>query len=304
LGLSWGSKDNGTAFSSIWETLPTPQFGLWLARRNETSANGGSLTLGGFDTDVIHGEIDWIDTAPGKIGAVSSGWWIPIEGITYSTNSNGTAIGDTITIENTTAMVDSGSTYSYGSHEILDKLYLSIPGVKKYQSHNYYGYSANPEIAQNLSMSLHFNGREYKIDKDDLFRCGQIKGSCISTFLSDGRKEATWIIGANFMKNVYTAFRGSPPAVGFASLKTNAISDSAVNSTTSSRTLQPDETEQSSTPQPDETEQSEEVSTPSASGAALAAKQDNSAARLVASSKSLSQLFASFLVVVTMFDLF
>ena len=223
LGLSWGSKDPGER-ASVWESLQNKQFGLWLARRNTTDTNGGSLTLGGFHHEVIDGEIEWLDTVPGQIGEATSGWFLPFDGITYATNANGTEYSDTVDTKSVPALIDSGASMTHGPIDIVQSMYMSIPGVKEAQFSQEWRYSVDPEYAKNFTMSFRFAGKDYAMQPEDLWICTQIKGRCLSTILGDPRKNATWIIGANFMKNYYTAFRADPPAVGFGKLTEAAAS--------------------------------------------------------------------------------
>ena len=55
------------------------------------------------------------------------------------------------------------------------------------------------------------------------------------------RSPIQWIVGASFMKNVYTSFRYNPPAVGFAALSQGGSTISngpAANTTTNNGNVQ------------------------------------------------------------------
>lgn len=52
--------------------------------------------------------------------------------------------------------------------------------------------------------------------------------------LRSSRSPIQWIVGASFMKNVYTSFRYNPSAIGFAALSSNGSSVSAATTTAGS----------------------------------------------------------------------
>lgn len=79
-----------------------------------------------------------------------------------------------------------------------------------------------------LSVSLSFGGKAWPIDPVDM-TLGQISArsaDCLGgifdlsmgSSIVSGRGNPAWVVGATFLKNVYSVYRSDPPSVGFAQL--------------------------------------------------------------------------------------
>jgi len=76
---------------------------------------------------------------------------------------------------------------------------------------------------------MSFGGKFWPINSKDM-NLGQINPSsplCVGGLLEfipalNGTSGPDWIVGGTFLKNVYSVFRSSPAAIGFAELSTAA----------------------------------------------------------------------------------
>lgn len=84
----------------------------------------------------------------------------------------------------------------------------------------------------NVEATLEFGGQTYTMQASDLIGGTVSNSLCLGAFfvLDLGSSSTipgvsssvpSWIVGSAFLKNVYTVFQSSPPAVGFALLKDN-----------------------------------------------------------------------------------
>jgi len=227
----------GLAFQSIASTGATPfwlavtslfsapEMSFWLARdlnpaSGTSLASGGVFTLGGTDSTLFSGDIEFLDLA-----STPSYWLLPLSSLTV----NGAAI--TLSTANALSAIDTGTTLIGAPHEDVVSLYSSIPGsqISSIQG----GYYAFP-CSTNVIVSMSFGGRSWSIDSRD-FNTGEdpvlSSGSdrfCIGAIFDIGPSSDVgpgfplWIVGATFLKNVYSVFRSDPPSVGFAQLSAAA----------------------------------------------------------------------------------
>ena len=81
-----------------------------------------------------------------------------------------------------------------------------------------------------------FGGRSWPIDAQDmnLGRASTTSDICIGgifdltagSSIGDGGGNPNWVVGATFLKNVYSVFRSQPAAIGFAQLSVAASGSS------------------------------------------------------------------------------
>jgi len=215
MGMAWPAlaQSGGTPW---WLTLAganpavwaSPLFAFSLARfSNDASAtnnesNGGEIDLGFLNTDLYTGDINWVSLTSENY------WLIPLDGIT---------IGGKTTTPGGQAAIDTGTSLIGGPTASMAALYAQIPGAEP-GTGDLEGYYVYP-CSTNVSVSLTFGGQSYSIESTDFSRAADNEGiQCTGAFfpLDIGNGVVEWIVGDAFMKNVYTAFRASPSAVGFA----------------------------------------------------------------------------------------
>ncbi|WOO82554.1 Cathepsin D [Vanrija pseudolonga] len=212
LASKWTDKQFGFYLSQ----LPGDTWVSWLksdpANSNVESAPGGGLTLGGVDSSKYSGDISYAPVSG------DAGWTIQLSAL--SANMSQVALGN-----DTSAVVDTGSSGVYGPSAIVDRLYSAIPGARRLDV----GLRTDVAVyafpcGADLSVSFWIAGREFPMLGDSLVENIVTVGSetlCIGSIvglLRNTGDAAKWTLGSMFLRNVYTAFRLDPPAVGFADL--------------------------------------------------------------------------------------
>jgi cathepsin D len=235
-GLLDGSQSGimGLGFQSIaqtravpfWQALATsnqltqPEFGIWLNRFTNISSagvteqDGGALTLGGTNSSLFTGDIEFLDM---PAGTTPSFWLLSISALTTS--------GKTVklTTDATLSAIDTGTTLIGGPSQDVRNFWANVPGSEPLtgQNEGYYGYPCST----NLGVTLSFGGKSWPISEADMVAGGDgdvCAGSIFDLNLgSTGSGNPGWVVGAAFLKNVYSVYRAQPPSVGFAQLSTN-----------------------------------------------------------------------------------
>lgn len=210
-----------TVAENIWTDK---QFGVYLERTNtdpanyvlsntltETTAeNSGILTLGGLNTSLFVGQMNYMT-------ANTTYWWqLPLEG--FSAN------GKKFNANKAPTVIDTGSTAIMMPDAAVKAFHAQIPGAQEPQD----GTWVIP-CDTTATASFFFGGMEYPVQTADLLR-GAVASDpryCLSNV-----GPGPWLLGAAFMKNVYTAFRLAPtPQIGFAQLSSNFVNNGKTGST-------------------------------------------------------------------------
>lgn len=201
---------------STWQDK---QFGVFLKRyRGDPSAqsyepDGGEIVFGGLNRSMFKGEINYIN-----IPTENEDYWrIPIDTVTVG----GKSIGYRSRSAN--AAIDTGTTLIGAPSSVVQTIYADIPGAHSIADEGlkgYYGYPCNTSVV----LGMGFGGRMYYINNAD-FNLGPYSsaspGMCIGSVFEinlSTRSPISWIVGATFLKNVYSAYRYNPTAIGFAIL--------------------------------------------------------------------------------------
>ncbi|KAM0793341.1 hypothetical protein ACM66B_000796 [Microbotryomycetes sp. NB124-2] len=214
LGLGWQSLATSKStplVQRLWQEgqLDEPVFAFALARWNG-NANatsdvmpGGLMTLGGINSSLFHGDINWIPLTS------RSYWEIPIESLSIG--------GVPIELELRPVAIDTGTSLIGVPAEAARSIYARIPGSRQH-TETFYTFPCDTAV----DLSLTFDGQTYPVDPRD-FSNGRItpeSNDCLgAVFVLSQAHAGKWIIGDAFLKNVYSAFRFTPPSVGFAKLR-------------------------------------------------------------------------------------
>ncbi|KAI6131532.1 aspartic peptidase domain-containing protein [Pisolithus croceorrhizus] len=215
--------------SPFWQTLfsanmlSEPLFGFYLARWDTSStviteAPGGSFTLGGTNTSLYTGDIEYIDMPN---GSTPSYWLQQVSTITVQ--------GKTLQISSSQglAAIDTGTTLIGAPTSTVSEIWSAVPGAEALTG-QYAGMYAFP-CTTTVTASISFGGTNWPISSDDM-NLGQVGTNsagtpmCIGGIFDIGSTVGTgsgvpaWIVGDTFLKNVYTVFRANPASVGFATL--------------------------------------------------------------------------------------
>lgn len=239
-------------FQRVIGTWAEPIFGLYLGRSLQASqtnpvSGNGLLTLGGVDSSKFNGDLHWID-------ANTTGWWaIPFDDLKVAGQSvdlNHEA-GDFSHIDGKpAAVIDSGTTLINGPRGPISDMYAKLNATEV--SSGLFVFPCT--MGHFPSVSLTFGGVEYTMHPDDT-----VIGSSTVSYIRNrfnvtlpgadsdyycraavdifeppttNFSSPAWIIGAAFMRSVYTAHRLNPPAIGFASIAdASATADPASDGT-------------------------------------------------------------------------
>ncbi|KAI6037555.1 aspartic peptidase domain-containing protein [Pisolithus marmoratus] len=205
--------------------LTEPLLGFYLQRWITSStiiadAPGGSFTIGGTNTSLYTGNIEYIDMPS---GSTPSYWLQQISTITVQGKSLQVSSSQGL------AAIDTGTTLIGGPSSIVSQIWSAVPGAEPL-SGQYAGMYAFP-CTTSVTASISFGGTTWPISSDDM-NLGEIGTSaggtlmCVGGIFDVGSTVGTgsgvpaWIVGDTFLKNVYTVFRANPPSVGFAALAT------------------------------------------------------------------------------------
>lgn len=240
MGFAWKALASSGA-TPFWQQLAqsgkwsTPAFAVRMARyrdvqtATQVETQGGSLDLGFLNSTSYTGSINYMNIS----SANEDYWRIPVNGMTVGGNS--------VSISSSSgsapsAAIDTGTTLVAVPSSTASALYAQISGSRPLNLQGYEGYYEYP-CSTDVSVALIFNGVSYSISNGD-FNLGPFTSSsqyCTGAFYGQdlgSQSPISWIVGATFLKNVYSVYAYNPPAVGFAALSGAA---SSVQSATASQ---------------------------------------------------------------------
>lgn len=115
----------------------------------------------------------------------------------------------------------------------IEAIYAAIPNAQPMEGQQYQGLWAFP-CDTDLNVSMQYGGLSYQISTADmnLGRFSTASNMCTGAFFQmdmSSQSPISWIVGASFLKNVYSIYRYEPTAIGFAAL--SGQSDSVSNGT-------------------------------------------------------------------------
>ncbi|KAG2354963.1 hypothetical protein BDR07DRAFT_1474222 [Suillus spraguei] len=219
----------GLGFASI-STLQTTPFWEALYNANDLlnpsnqvgATPGGMLTLGGTNSSLYNGSIEYLNlTGP------PSYWLLTVSSITVQ--------GKTITIDSPggLAAIDTGTTLIGAPSPIAASIWAQVPGSTELTG-DWQGLYAFP-CDTNVTVHISFGGTNWAISPLDM-NLGTLNDTMMSNANATSQmctggifdigigSVPAWIIGDTFLKNVYSVFRASPAAVGFAQLPSSSSS--------------------------------------------------------------------------------
>ncbi|KAI9636922.1 aspartic peptidase domain-containing protein [Dioszegia hungarica] len=223
MGLAWRALAQ-TAATPFWQTLAasgqwsSQEMGFYMRRYRGVSGvqsverQGGEFIMGGVDTARFTGDINYISLPQSSLDF----WRIPVQGMTVQGNS--------VSLNSPQAAIDTGTTLIGVPSTVIKSIYAQIPSSSAMSaSSGYEGYYQYP-CSTNVSVTMQFGGLSYRISAQD-FNLGAFNTRdptmCTGCFFEmnlSSASPAQWIVGASFLKNVYSTFRYNPPAIGFAAL--------------------------------------------------------------------------------------
>ncbi|GAA5937791.1 hypothetical protein JCM3775_002127 [Rhodotorula graminis] len=225
MGLGWQPLA-ASSVTPFWQNLyqanalPFPGFGVSLTRyidvANASAVEpGGSLTFGYLNASLYSSEINYLDIPAG----MESYWVVRMDAVAVNgTNATSWAQGDGQMVA-----IDTGTTLIGGPRDVVASVYAQVEGAKA-ATGNYNGYYSYP-CDNNVSIALTFGNITYNMSAVD-FNLGPFgidaetnRSTCLGAFFNlnfGSGSKISWVVGAAFLKNVYSVYRASPPSVGFA----------------------------------------------------------------------------------------
>ncbi|KAJ9091199.1 hypothetical protein QFC19_009195 [Naganishia cerealis] len=242
MGLAFETLASSGAMP-FWEGLvtsnqwPMPAMGFYMARyRDDYSAtqvesHGGWFSMGYLNESMFTGDVNYV-----SINQNDRDYWrIPVQGAQIQ--------GSTVTITQYNgayapeAAIDTGTTLIGVPQSIAQNFYAKIPGARAITAAGLSGYYEYPCSTQ-IMLSLQFGSVSYAVSNGD-FNLGQFTSNvqyCTGAIYAQNlgsQSPIQWIVGATFLKNVYSVFRYNPTAIGFAALANNASSLTTATGATS-----------------------------------------------------------------------
>ncbi|KZT13266.1 acid protease [Laetiporus sulphureus 93-53] len=202
LGLAYPSVTSfhqPTVFQALMQEnqIKNPVFAFKLG------SDGPELMLGGINDDLHQGDITYTPVT-------QQGYWqVNIDGVSANGNK---------TLENVSAIIDTGTTLIIGNPDQVAQLYATIPGAKQAPESYGSGFYTVPCNAI-PTISLSFGGKGFDISTD-LINLGPVdsgSSDCLAGLAGQGGMNF-WIVGDVFLQNVYTVFDFQNNQVGFANL--------------------------------------------------------------------------------------
>jgi len=251
-GLLEGSLSGiiGLAFTAIsssgatpfWETLisnnqlSSPEMSFWLSRSTDatqTEVAGGEFTLGGTNSSLFTGDIDFLDMPV----STPSFWLLSLSAVSVGGTSVAITTGTTAL-----AAIDTGTTLIGGPTADVAAIWAAVPGSQASQDQQ--GFFEFP-CTTDVTISLSFGGKLWPISTQDmnLGRATQGSSQCLGaifdlsmgTTIPSGSGNPSWVVGDTFLKNVYSVFRSSPASIGFAQLSSLAGGSGAGSTATTTK---------------------------------------------------------------------
>jgi len=214
-------------------TLQDPLFGVYIARHlleegGGENTPGGTLDLGFTNTAYYSGNIAYIDQTASPLRY----WQVPVQ----SLNIN----GHDINAGNTTAVLDTGTSWIIAPTNVIAGLFAQVPGARRGTGdlEDFYVVPCN----SNATLSFTIGGISYDINVVDWVVKEPTTQTCVGTIEGIDLESVTWVLGDTFLKNVYSVYRYAPPSVGFAQLSPAVKNAGTTTSVTSLTTTTPSTT--------------------------------------------------------------
>lgn len=236
LGLAWGTIAK-TQVDPFWEHLlnngglDAPEMSFWMTRFRDVpdardNEPGGIFTLGGRNTSLFSGEVEFLPLPV----ATPSFWLLPVQTLTVQGNQVRLTEGRA-----SLAAIDTGTTLIGGPTADVEDFWAQVPGSFPVPANDRNaGFWFYP-CRTRLNVTISFGGREWPISEEDMNfgrtqfgspNClGAIFDLTRGTNIGSSSQGPGWVVGATFLKNVYSVFRADPPSIGFAELSTAAGGD-------------------------------------------------------------------------------
>ncbi|KAJ7792685.1 aspartic peptidase domain-containing protein [Mycena leptocephala] len=221
LGLGFPPK-SPTTNASFWRALlaeqqgTSPEFGLWVSRPSNSSDKGAVLTLGGTNSSFFTGDVEFLDLNQ------ANSWALNISDLSVQGTSLKSKLSSKL------AVFDVASSFIWAPKADADAFWAAVPGSTFSKTESLYQWPCSTPINATVS----FGGKTWTLNSEDL-NLGPIASGdrqCYGALTAWGLislseyavPDADWVFGLPFLRNVYSVFRETPPAMGFAALSVAA----------------------------------------------------------------------------------
>ncbi|KAJ6618195.1 aspartic peptidase domain-containing protein [Mycena sp. CBHHK59/15] len=233
IGLAFQSLAE-TAAAPFWQALinnnqlTSPEMAFQLTRStSENDEPGGVFTLGGTNSTLFSGDIEFHDLAS---SSTPTFWMISVSAVTVQGKSVDISTGDSAL-----AAIDTGTTAIGGPTDDVNAIWAAVPGASAVRDAS--GFFQFP-CTTTINITLSFGGNAWPISSEDLNLGPVTQGSsmCVGAIFeltlggNSGAGNPSWVIGDTFLKNVYSVFRQNPMSVGFAQLSSGSGSSTTSSS--------------------------------------------------------------------------
>ncbi|KAJ7502459.1 acid protease [Mycena galericulata] len=235
MGLAFGAISS-TQTVPFWQglissnQLQAPEMAFWLSRFRGTRFSeeepGGSFTLGGTNSTLYTGDIDFLPMAG---SSPPTFWLLSVSSVTVQGAAVPVATGNAAL-----AAIDTGTTLIGGPTNDVDAIWASVKGSSRVGD-SMPGFFQFP-CQTTLEVSMSFGGKVWPINPADLsigegtsasMCLGGIFDLSLGSSIEANEGNPTWVVGDTFLKNVYAVFQQNPSQIGFAQLSEAAGGGSA-----------------------------------------------------------------------------
>jgi hypothetical protein len=189
LSLNKGGTENLPQITKEQKKLEKNLFSVFLSR-GRSGPNNGELTLGGINNAKYSGEITYTNVDAARNGD----WAIPVEAIRMD--------GKDAKLEaSRLGYIDTGTTYIFGPASDVKSVHDLVKGSKSPD-----GVSWTVPCDTTMELSFTFSGKTWTVLPQDWIEPPNAQGECQSNIYGHEVVPGAWLLGAQFLKNVYTVF--------------------------------------------------------------------------------------------------
>ena len=199
LGLSMNKGANENFLQTMEDSgdLDANVFGVSLHRASD-GTNDGEIQFGSVNSDRYQGDITYT-----PLKAEGDDWAIKLDDITYD--------GKSANAQGVHAYIDTGTTFIFAPEAAAKAFHDLIPGAKSSDG-MYYKVPCDSKAP----LIFTFSGKEIEVSSKDWISPEDSEGLCTSNIYGWEVVEGSWLLGATFIKNVYTVFDKDKRRIGFA----------------------------------------------------------------------------------------
>lgn len=174
-------------------------FAVSLHRASDGDDNDGEISFGTIDEDRFDGDITYTD-----LGKDNGEWAIELDDASYD--------GSTAGVGGVLAYIDTGTTFMFGPEDLVKALHSVVPDASSSDGLSY------KVPCDGDSLIFTFSGTDFQVSPKDWISPPNGKGECTSNVYGQEVVKGSWLLGATFIKNVYTVFDRDEKRIGKLSL--------------------------------------------------------------------------------------